>query len=112
MVTKYIPLQSIESPLVMKVAGRSDFQGAHVPSWLEYLRLVAESKQKNYLGLLLPVYLGCDPCNMQYDAVVRMETFNADSRFRQAGLSPSNFSIFQDYFERSWPGVGCSGSFQ
>ena len=65
----------------MKVKGRSDFQGAHVPSWLEYLNLVAESKQKNYLGLLLPVYLGCDPCSVQYDAVIRMETFNADSRY-------------------------------
>ena len=59
----------------MKVKGRSDFQGAHVPSWLEYLNLVAESKQKKYLGLLLPVYLGCDPCSVQYDAVIRMETF-------------------------------------
>ena len=66
----------------MKVAGRSDFQGPHVPSWLEYLHLVAESKQKNYLGLLLPVYLGCDPCSVRYDAVVRMETFIADSRYR------------------------------
>ena len=74
----------------MKVVGRSDFQGAHVPSWLEYLHLVAESKQKNYLGLLLPVYLGCDPCSIQYDAVVKMETFNADSRY----LRGPTFDLF------------------
>ena len=74
-------LQTKESPLVMKVKGRADFQGAHVPSWLEYLQLVAASKLKNYLGLLLPVYLGCDPCSIKYDAVVKMETFDADSRY-------------------------------
>ena len=82
----------------MKVAGRKDFQGELLPSWLvrntqnntvhsteqcvtqDYLRLVADSPQRNYLGLLLPLSQGCQPCTVRYDAVIRMETFVQDSR--------------------------------
>ena len=80
-------IQAIESPMVMKVSGRSEWAGQKVPSWLQYLQMVANSKQKNYLGLLLPLYLGCDPCKLNYDAVIRMETFNADTRYRYSACT-------------------------
>ena len=46
----------------------------------DYLRLVADSPPRNYLGLLLPLSQGCQPCTVRYDAVIRMETFVQDSR--------------------------------
>ena len=61
--------------------------------------------QKNYLGLLLPVYLDCDPCFVQYEALVRMETFNADSRYRDK-LCFHPASYFSPSFRTILRGVG------
>ena len=71
----------------------------------EYLHLMAESKENNYLGLLLPVCLDCDPCSVQYEALVRMETFNADSRYRDK-LCFHPASYFSPSFRTILRGVG------
>ena len=58
-----------------KYPGRRDFL---IPRrWEEYLDLIAEN-DLNYLGLLYPFHLRCDPCRYNYDAIIRMETFEED----------------------------------
>lgn len=61
-----------------KYPSRSDF--VKKKSWPQFLDLVASSRP-NYLGLLNPFNVGCDPCTYHYDAVVKMETFQEDVRF-------------------------------
>ena len=67
----------------MNRKGRQDFQtGGEVPlGWDQYLELLAESEEENYLGLLLPLHRKCVPCDVQYDAIIKMENFNQDIRF-------------------------------
>ena len=67
----------------MNRKGRRDFQtGGGVPlGWDHYLDLVADTETENYLGLLLPLYRKCVPCDVHYDAIIRMENFNQDIRF-------------------------------
>ena len=65
----------------MNREGRSDFHRESPLPWDEYLTLLAQSSQENYLGLLLPLYRRCDPCHVQYDAVIKMETFQQDLGF-------------------------------
>ena len=55
--------------------GRIDFSGAKPLKWRQFLHLVAETKDVNYLGLLNPNYIQCDPCMVNYDAVIKMETY-------------------------------------
>ena len=66
----------------MKRKGRQDFQTeGEVPlGWAQYLELLAESEEENYLGLLLPLHRKCVPCDVQYDAIIKMENFNKDIR--------------------------------
>ena len=58
-----------------KYPGRSDFLISR--KWEEYLDLIAEN-DLNYLGLLYPFHLRCEPCRYNYDAIIRMETFQED----------------------------------
>ena len=37
--------------------------------------------EDNYLGLTRPLYLTCNLCKNQYDAVIMMETYTEDSRY-------------------------------
>ena len=61
-----------------KYPRRSDFVSRK--SWSEFLDLVSVSRP-NYLGLLNPFHVGCDPCTYHYDAVVKMESFTPDARY-------------------------------
>ena len=67
----------------MNRKGRQDFQtGGGVPlGWDQYLQLLAETEEENYLGLLLPLHRKCVPCDVHYDALIKMENFNQDLRF-------------------------------
>ena len=65
----------------MNRKGRRDFQTELPLAWDEYLALLAETSDENYLGLLLPLNRKCVPCDVQYDAVIKMETFQHDIRF-------------------------------
>ena len=62
-----------------KYPRRSDFVSRK--SWSEFLDLVSVSRP-NYLGLLNPFHVGCDPCTYHYDAVVKMESFTQDARYQ------------------------------
>lgn len=74
---------------------RPDFpRGGPAPSWDQFVSLVAaryshhcskpryfsSSDSDNYLGLMRTLAAGCDPCSFHYDAVVRMESYEEDSR--------------------------------
>merc|ERR1711892_211765 len=63
----------------MKVLkNRPDFgEGSH-PTWEKYIRAVVS--EDNYLGLTRPLYLTCNLCKNQYDAIIMMETYTEDSR--------------------------------
>ena len=65
----------------MNRKGRRDFHGEDPPDWEEYLVLLADTSEPNYLGLLLPLHRKCLPCQLQYDAVIKMESFQEDFRF-------------------------------
>ena len=67
----------------MNRKGRHDFQTKDgVPlGWNQYLKLLAETEEENYLGLLRPLHRKCVPCDVHYDALIKMENFNQDIRF-------------------------------
>ena len=73
-------LQQKKSPGVFARPGRKDFALPRPPSWSQFLHLVASSKEKKYLGLLEANHQHCDPCNIQYDAVIHMNNFGQDSQ--------------------------------
>jgi len=63
----------------MKVLkNRPDFGEGRHPSWEKYIRSVVS--EDNYLGLTRPLYLTCNLCKNQYDAIIMMETYTEDSR--------------------------------
>ena len=61
-----------------KYPSRSDFFSPR--TWPEYLDLVAKSDDLNYLGLLYPFHLRCRICTFNYDAIIKMETYEEDIR--------------------------------
>ena len=61
-----------------KYPGRSDFLASR--TWEEYLDLIAKN-DLNYLGLPYPFHLRCEPCRYDYDAIIRMETFEEDIKY-------------------------------
>merc|ERR1719483_1526722 len=73
-------LRKKKSPAVFARPGRKDFAADKPISWREFLQKVAMSQQESYLGLLEPNYSHCDPCYVKYDAVIKMENFDADSQ--------------------------------
>ena len=76
----------------MNRKGRQDFQtDGNLPlGWDQYLQLLAETKEENYLGLLLPLHRKCAPCDVQYDAIIKMENFSQDLRFSLIGSELNN----------------------
>ena len=71
--------QRANSPVVMAMPGRVDFARARPLQWRQFVHLVANKKQNNYLGLLNPNHMQCDPCTINYDAVIKMESYDQDS---------------------------------
>ena len=68
-----------QSPVVWSMPGRVDFARNKPLQWIQFLHLVANKEQDNYLGLLNPNYRQCDPCTIKYDAVIKMENYDEDS---------------------------------
>jgi hypothetical protein len=57
------------------------FTRKNPPSWEKYIRMVGERvSAKDLNGLSEGVFGKCSPCSYHYDAVLKMETFNEDSR--------------------------------
>ena len=64
----------------MNRKGRRDFHGETPLGWEKYLSLLAETSDPNYLGLLMPLHKKCLPCDVHYDAVIEMSSFQRDFR--------------------------------
>ena len=57
------------------------FPRKNPPTWEQYIHLVAtRDPARDINGLSGGVYEKCSPCEYHYDAVIKMETFNEDSR--------------------------------
>ena len=57
------------------------FPRKNPPTWEKYIELVAKrDPARDINGLSGGVYEKCSPCVYQFDAVIKMETFNEDSR--------------------------------
>ena len=65
---------------MFNVPGRVDFARKKPVLWRQFVHLVANKDEHNYLGLLNPNYRQCNPCNINYDAVIKMENYATDSR--------------------------------
>ena len=88
----------------MKRKGRHDFQtDGDVPlGWDRYLQLLAETEEENYLGLLLPLHRKCVPCDVHYDALIKMENFNQDIRFPSIESEENKYFCVQNNPGFSW----------
>ena len=53
-----------------------------IERFLSMVNTIARSvvSEDNYLGLTRPLYLTCNLCKNQYDAIIMMETYTEDSR--------------------------------
>ena len=63
----------------MNMPGRVSFAQKKPLEWRQFVHLVANKEQNNFLGLLNPNHIQCDPCNINYDAVIKMENYDEDS---------------------------------
>ena len=72
-------IQRKKSPAIFELPGRADFARTKPLQWRQFIHLVAIKEQDNYLGLLNPNHRQCDPCNIKYDAVIKMENYGEDS---------------------------------
>jgi len=79
-------LRREHNPAVFNMPGRVDFARKKPVLWRQFVHLVAIKEEYNYLGLLNPNHRQCNPCNIKYDAVIKMEDFDKDSRKILSGV--------------------------